>query len=127
MSILSFRYPIDHPDVRQGSILSKETLLDADIVLWNMDNSLSDVNQRNYSREGNQIRGMSPVAHNATLDLLEYRKEGLREFFALGRTLVVEVPINPKLEYNMGITYLFNPLDGHGNPSSFSGLQTLKA
>ena len=101
MTIISFNYIIDHAHVHQSSLFSHETLLDADVVLWDLDRSLNNIQVGNYKLGGRKVSGTLKEHFEPVQDLLKYRKEQFEEFFSLGRTLVVQVPINPIREYNI--------------------------
>ena len=82
--------------VRKTSFLSGPTLLDADIIFWNVNSSYNNVFPGGY-------RNINETDKNLAIANLEKainnRKKELEEFFKIGRTLVITNPIFHRYEY----------------------------
>lgn len=97
MNILSINYSINHRSVRQIKFLSNSSLLDADVILWNIDQTFDEFQtELMYTPDGGAVLGLDKNYFNTLEGDLEKRKTDFYEFFSHQRILILQTPIISK-------------------------------
>jgi len=100
MNIINIGTPITHlPDyqIHQTDIFSNLTLLDADIIFWDVNSS----HNKFPGSYGTINRDVRPRTIENLKQQIQKRKKEFNEFFKIGRTLILTNPIFHRYEYSM--------------------------
>lgn len=84
--IKSIHY-LDDGRITDVKLISNDSLLDADILLWNIDNTFSEI--------PNEQGIIEKARFDRIVNRLESRKKDFAEFLERGRILIIEIPIEP--------------------------------
>lgn len=110
MQILNIGTPIisnREYEVRNIKFLSSITLLDADLIFWDVSSSLSEFpgssNNLNTTQTSNTIQRLKKEIEN--------RKKELDEYFNIGRTLIMTRPIFNEYQYEYKDAEIIDTLD----------------
>lgn len=110
MQILNIGTPIisnRHYEVRNIEFLSNVTLLDADLIFWDVNSSHSQF--PGYADNLNNTQSQSTI--KSINQRIENRKTELDEYFSIGRTLIITRPIFKEYQYSNKDTDTIDKLD----------------
>ncbi|MEQ8469866.1 MAG: hypothetical protein RIC35_01695 [Marinoscillum sp.] len=99
MHVINFGTPLQsggQVKVRPGNFFGPNTLLDADMIFWNIQSTYS-----NMAGNPTRINVISPKEKETYEKGIILRKKEFEEFFHIGRTLVITAPIFHEYKYQI--------------------------